>query len=104
MEESTAFKLLGQALRHEADLADEWKHTSDQLWDGVKRGSVDVIKNKDYNIQDDDFRALLPMPPYAAYLLKFIAKDISSTQGMKTKPTSSGLLSTLRLSTVNGTI
>lgn len=80
LEESTAFKLLGQALRHEADLADEWKHTSDQLWDGVKRGSVDVIKNKDYNIQDDDFRALLPMHPYAAYLLKFIAKDISSNQ------------------------
>ena len=80
LEESTAFKLLGQALRHEADLADEWKHTSDQLWDGVKRGSVDVIKNKDYSIQDDDFRALLPMHPYAAYLLKFIAKDISSNQ------------------------
>lgn len=80
LEESTAFKLLGQALRHEADLADEWKHTSEQLWDGVKRGSVDVIKNKDYNIQDDDFRALLPMHPYAAYLLKFIAKDISSNQ------------------------
>lgn len=80
LEESTAFKLLGQALRHEADLADEWKQTRDQLWDGVKRGSVDVIKNKDYNIQDDDFRALLPMHPYAAYLLKFIAKDISSNQ------------------------
>lgn len=80
LEESTAFKLLGQALRHEVDLADEWKHTSEQLWDGVKRGSVDVIKNKDYNIQDDDFRALLPMHPYAAYLLKFIAKDISSNQ------------------------
>lgn len=51
LEESTAFKLLGQALRHEVDLADEWKHTSEQLWDGVKRGSVDVIKNKDYKKQ-----------------------------------------------------
>lgn len=80
LEESTAFKLLGQALRHEPDLADEWRHTSDALWDGVKRGSVDVIKNKDYNIQDEDFKKLLPMHPYAAYLLKFIAKDISSNQ------------------------
>lgn len=80
LEESTAFKLLGQALRHESDLESEWKHTKDQLWDGVKRGSVDVIKDKDYNIHDDDFQALLPMHPYAAYLLKFIAKDISSNQ------------------------
>lgn len=80
LEESTAFKLLGQALHHEEDLAEEWQQTRDQLWDGVKRGSVDVIKNKDYNIQDDDFKRLLPMHPYAAYLLKFIAKDISSNQ------------------------
>lgn len=80
LEESTAFKLLGQALHHEADLAEEWRQTSGQLWDGVKRGSVDVIKNKDYSIQDDDFKKLLPMHPYAAYLLKFIAKDISSNQ------------------------
>ena len=80
LEESTAFTLLGQALHHETDLMDEWQHTSAQLWDGVKRSSVDVIKNKDYNIQDADFKALLPMHPYAAYLLKFIAKDISSNQ------------------------
>lgn len=80
LEESTAFKLLGQALRHEKDLLDEWSHTVEQLWDGVKRNSVDVIKGKDYTIQDGDFKNLLPMHPYAAYLLKFIAKDISSNQ------------------------
>ena len=84
--------------------------------DGVKRGSVDVIKNKDYNIQDDDFRALLPMHPYAAYLLKFIAKDISSNQrtifqslvetipAMKIRPILSGLLSILPSSMVSGII
>lgn len=80
LEESTAFKLLGQALHHELDLTTEWANTSNQLWDGVKRNCVDIIKNKDYNIQDSDFKALLPMHPYAAYLLKFIAKDISSNQ------------------------
>lgn len=80
LEESTAFKLLGQALHHEPDLTTEWTNTSNQLWDGIKRGCVDVIKDKDYNIQDSDFKALLPMHPYTAYLLKFIAKDISSNQ------------------------
>lgn len=80
LEEGTAFKLLGQALRHEPDLSSEWKHTAEQLWDGVKRYCVDIIKAKDFSAQDDDFKNLLPMHPYAAYLLKFIAKDISSNQ------------------------
>ena len=78
--ENTAFKLLGQALRHEKDLDDEWKKTRDELWLSVKRGTADLIKDKDSSIQEDDFKNLLPMQPYTAYLLKFIAQDISSNQ------------------------
>ena len=80
LEERTAFKLLGQAIHIEPDLDGEWSKIKNQLWSDVKRGTVDVIKDKDFTIQDDDFRLLLPMHPYAAYLLKFIAKDISSNQ------------------------
>lgn len=80
LEESTAFKLLGQALRRDTDLLPEWEKISDELWYGVKRTAVDVIKAKDFNIKDDDFKDLLPVHPYAAYLLKIIAKDISSNQ------------------------
>lgn len=80
LEESTAFKLLGQALRHDTDLLSEWEKISDELWYGVKRTAVDVIKAKDFNIKDEDFKELLPVHPYAAYLLKIIAKDISSNQ------------------------
>lgn len=80
LEESTAFKLLGQAIRHEPDLINEWNKIVDELWGGVKRGCVDVIKGKDISIKDSDFRELLPLHPYAAYLLKIIAKDISSNQ------------------------
>ena len=80
LEESTAFKLLGQAIRHEPDLAQEWDKIVDELWGGVKRGTVDVIKSKDISVKDSDFRGLLPLHPYAAYLLKIIAKDISSNQ------------------------
>lgn len=47
LEESTAFKLLGQAIRHEPDLINEWNSIVDELWGGVKRGCVDVIKGKD---------------------------------------------------------
>lgn len=80
LEESTAFKLLGQAIRHEPDLSTEWGKIVDELWYGVKRSSVDIIKSKDISIKDSDFKELLPLHPYAAYLLKIIAKDISSNQ------------------------
>lgn len=80
LEESTAFKLLGQALRHDTDLLNEWNAISDELWDFVKRGAVEVIKGKDFSIKDTDLKELLPLHPYAAYLLKIIAKDISSNQ------------------------
>ena len=80
LEESTAFKLLGQALRHDSDLLTEWNSIADELWIDVKRNAVDIIKEKDYNIKDEDFKKLLPLHPYAAYLLKIIAKDISSNQ------------------------
>lgn len=80
LEESTAFKLLANAIHKNGDLADEWDNTRNQLWDGVKRGTVDVIKNKDLTVSDGDFINLMPTHPYSAYLLKFIAKDISSNQ------------------------
>ena len=80
LEEKTAFKLLAQALHHNSDLADEWDYTCNQLYDGVMHSCIKTIKNKDLNIKDDDFKALLPLHPYAAYILKFIAKDVSSNQ------------------------
>ena len=78
--ESTAFTLLGQALHHSPDLKEEWDHRCAELWDGVNKGAVNVIRNKDITISDDDFRRLLPLHPYAAYLLRIIAKDISSNE------------------------
>jgi hypothetical protein len=80
LEERTAFKLLGHALHHAPDLKSEWDRKCAELWDGVRKGAVDVIRAKDATIADDDFRRLLPMHPYAAYLLRIIAKDISSNE------------------------
>ncbi|MBE5813905.1 MAG: hypothetical protein E7320_01680 [Clostridiales bacterium] len=80
LEERTAFKLLGYALHHDPDLKSEWDHRCEELWDGVSKGAVSVIRAKDITIADDDFRKLLPMHPYAAYLLRIIAKDISSNE------------------------
>ncbi|MCC8097568.1 MAG: hypothetical protein LIO44_03220, partial [Eubacterium sp.] len=78
--ENTAFTLLGQALRHEPDLKQEWDNVVESLWGSVKRTCADQIKTKDTTLSDSDFKNLFPMQPYTSYLLKFIAQDISSNQ------------------------
>lgn len=78
--ENTALTLLGQALHHELDLQEEWEGIAEKLWAAIKRDVADYIKSKDGTLQESDFRNLFPMHPYASYLLKFIAQDISSNQ------------------------
>ncbi len=78
--ENTALALLGQSLRYSTDLEQEWDSVNNELYGNVKRTCIDYIKKYDLNIKDDDLKNLLPMHPYASYLLKFIAQDISSNQ------------------------
>lgn len=78
--ENTAFTLLGQALRHEPDLHGEWDRITEDLWGSVKREAANYIQSKDGTLLESDFKNLFPMHPYASYLLKFIAQDISSNQ------------------------
>ena len=80
MEENTAFKLMGQALRHEQDLKDDWEFVCGELLAGVKREAMRLIQARDATVAEQDFISLFPMQPYTAYLLKFIAQDISSNQ------------------------
>ena len=79
--ESTAFQLMAQALQIEPDLKDVWeKNISANLWGNVQRDVVNFIIKRDESIKPDDMKKLLPIHPYAAYLLKFIAQSISSNQ------------------------
>ena len=80
MEENTAFKLMGQALRHERDLAQEWEFVCGNLLGDVKRDAIKGIIKRDPSVSEQDFVKLFPMQPYVAYLLKYIAQDISSNQ------------------------
>ena len=78
--ESTAFQLMAQALTIEPDLKSEWKKISLELWENVQRDAANFIIRRDESIKLDDMKKLLPIHPYAAYLLKFIAQSISSNQ------------------------
>lgn len=78
--ESTAFQLMAQAIGVEPDASEDWEYFSRELWEIVKRESADYIMKRDVTIQPSDMKKLLPIHPYAAYLLKFISQQISSNQ------------------------
>ena len=78
--ESTAFQLMAQALMIDSDSENEWKKISLELWENVQRDAANFIIKRDESIKLDDMKKLLPIHPYAAYLLKFIAQSISSNQ------------------------
>ena len=78
--ENTAFQLMAQALMIEPDLKDEWEKISLELWESVQRGVANFIIGCDDKIKSDDMKKLLPIHPYAAYLLKFIAQSTASNQ------------------------
>ncbi|MBQ7705973.1 MAG: hypothetical protein IJT73_11225 [Selenomonadaceae bacterium] len=78
--ESTAFQLMAQAVGVEPDMKNDWEHFSRELWEIVKREAADFIMKRDTTIQPADMKKLLPIHPYAAYLLKFISQQISSNQ------------------------
>jgi hypothetical protein len=80
MADTTAFMLMKQAIKPNLDLKNEWESEKLDLWSRIeKTASSTVIKYSD-DIKVDELRSLLPLHPYAAYLLKVISASISSNQ------------------------
>lgn len=80
MAEATAFKLMGQAIKHDLDLSSEWGKLSDDLWGRVERVTKSTIVYYAKDTNEAELQNLLPLHPYAAYLLKVISREISSNQ------------------------
>jgi len=80
MAEATAFILMSQAIKKTSDLKNEWDLTVDELWHKVELTIRNSIIRNSPDTKESELKALLPIHPYAAYLLKVIAKDISSNQ------------------------
>ena len=78
--ESTALQLLAQALYIDSSLKDEWEKISRELWENVQRDAANFIIRRDESVRAEDMKKLLPIHPYAAYLLKFIAQENGSNQ------------------------
>jgi hypothetical protein len=80
MADTTAFMLMGQAIKLNPDLIDAWSKITDDLWARVERSTRNVLISRSPEIKDSELQRLLPIHPYTAYLLKVISKDISSNQ------------------------
>lgn len=80
MADATAFKLMSQAIKKKAELKSEWDATVAELWRRVETSVKGLILKVSPDTKESELKELLPIHPYAAYLLKFIAKDISSNQ------------------------
>ncbi len=80
MADATAFQLMGNAIKINPDLLNEWEKETEDLWQRVERCAKDSIIRYSDDINGAELKTLLPLHPYAAYLLKIISKNISSNQ------------------------
>lgn len=80
MADTTAFMLMGQAIKVNSELREEWEMNQEDLWAKVRSSTTRTLINRAPEIQEKELRKLLPIHPYSAYLLKIISKDISSNQ------------------------
>lgn len=77
--ENTALTLLGNALHVDNNNKIVWEKVKSALWFNIQN-AVKYIEIKDKSIKESDFVTLLPMHPYASYLLNYISQNISSNQ------------------------
>ncbi len=80
MADTTAFMLMGQAIKYIQGLENEWNNEEVDLWQRVERSTKDTILKYADDIKESELKRLLPLHPYAAYLLKVISASISSNQ------------------------
>ncbi|KWT75634.1 hypothetical protein [Candidatus Magnetominusculus xianensis] len=80
MPDTTAFMLMKNVIQSNPELPElkeEWGEISRYLWSGVQRFASTTKKEE---IKREELRAILPIHPYAAYMLKVISAVISSNQ------------------------
>ncbi len=80
MADTTAFMLMRNAIEVEPDLSEEWNNIIPNLWSKVERTVRNTINEYSEDIKNEDLKGLLPMHPYAAFILQDISSKISSNQ------------------------
>lgn len=78
--ENMAFRLIGAALNKNQDpvVLEEWEGMVEDLYDRTSE-SRELVKNK-ARIDDKELKAILPIHPYTALLMKYISSAFDSNQ------------------------
>jgi len=76
--ELTAYQLMSGVMRVKPERRDEWERKRDSLWYNVE-GCCSAILPLDQG-RKEDFRKIIPIHPYSAYILANIARTFSSSQ------------------------
>ena len=80
MAETTAFMLMRNAIEVKPDLREEWQNILSNLWFKVEKIVKNTINKYSEDIKKEDLKGLLPIHPYAAFILQDISSKISSNQ------------------------
>lgn len=84
MAESTGIALMSQSIRIDPVLVDEWDHVSRGLWTSlgaeIQKDLLPFLNAPKGSDLQREFQRLLPMHPYASFLLKIISTEVSSNQ------------------------
>ena len=80
MANTTAFMLMRQALDFVPDLKNEWDNIVHNLWTVIEKSVGNSINKYVENVNDSDLKSLLPLHPFAAFILEQISSTINSNQ------------------------
>ena len=77
---TTAFMLMKNAIDIETDFKDEWISIRTGLWYNVEKMFKNSLEIYAEDIKSDDLKGILPLHPFAAFLLQNISREVNSNQ------------------------
>ncbi|SHE91973.1 hypothetical protein SAMN02745218_01069 [Desulfofundulus australicus DSM 11792] len=77
MKPVTAYQLMANAIEVKKDAQQQWEIKKESLWSRVQRATVSLLGDE---ARMEDFKGLIPLHPFAAFLLATISRQFSSSQ------------------------
>ena len=77
---TTAFMLMRNAIEIDTDLNNEWENNKANLWFNVEKMVHNSLGVYAKDIKDEDLKGLLPLHPFAAFMLQNISREVNSNQ------------------------
>ncbi|MGI6209950.1 MAG: hypothetical protein ACOYEW_17230, partial [Anaerolineae bacterium] len=76
----TAYHLMAGAINVNPDRREEWESRREAMWGWVAAAAGMLVANADRGERQADLKALVPIHPYAAFLLSTISREFSSSE------------------------